>query len=362
MMLETPMSPAVDATLPLWPMPERHEMERAYLRSDASYDGVFYLGVRTTGIFCRPSCSARKPKPENVDFFALPKAAIEAGYRACLRCRPLEDDQTPPWVRPLLERIDGRPDEPVPERELLSMGIEPGRARRYFETRYGLTFQAYCRARRLSRAFERIRDGEPIDDTVFEAGFESHSGFREAFQKAFGTTPGQAAGARRVCLTWVDTPIGPMVAGATDAGVCLLEFTDRRSIEHQLATLRTRLDAALVPLDHPHLTALRTQLAEYFQGARRAFAVPIEAPGTPFEMRVWQALCGIPYGETRSYSDIARAVDSPAAVRAVGRANGLNRIAIVIPCHRVVNKSGELGGYGGGLWRKRRLLHLERGR
>jgi AraC family transcriptional regulator of adaptative response/methylated-DNA-[protein]-cysteine methyltransferase len=361
MMLETPMPPAAHATLPLWPMPERLEMERAYLRSDASYDGVFYLGVRTTGIFCRPSCTARKPKPENVDFFALPKDAIEAGYRACLRCRPLEDDQTPSWVRTLIERIDQRPDEPVRERELQSLGIDPGRARRYFETRYGLTFQAYCRARRLSRAFERIRDGEPIDDTVFEAGFESHSGFREAFQKAFGTTPGQAASARRVCLTWVDTPIGPMVAGATDAGICLLEFTDRRSIEHQLATLRTRLDAALVPLDHPHLTALRTQLAEYFRGTRRDFDLPLEAPGTPFEMRVWKALCGIPYGETRSYADIAQAVDSPAAVRAVGRANGLNRIAIVIPCHRVVNKSGELGGYGGGLWRKRRLLHLERG-
>src|SRR5204863_5096433 len=159
---------------------------------------------------------------------------------------------------------------------------------------------------------------------------------------------------------WIDSPIGPMVAGATDAGVCLLEFTDRRSIEQQLAAVRTRLDAALVPQDHPHLTVLRAQLGEYFQGTRRTFDTPFEAPGTPFEMRVWKALCEIPYGETRSYADVAEAIGNPAAVRAVGRANGLNRIAIVIPCHRVVNKSGELGGYGGGLWRKRRLLHLER--
>src|SRR5688572_31073509 len=312
MMLPTTMSSTVStgsSALPLLPMPAREEMERAYQHSDASYDGVFYLGVRTTGIFCRPSCSARKPKPENVEFFGIAKDAVFAGYRPCLRCRPLEDSQAPPWVAPLMDRIERQPDERIRERELRQLGVEPARVRRYFETRYGLTFQAYCRARRLSRAFERIRDGEPIDDTVFEAGFESHSGFRDAFQKAFGTTPGQAAHARRVCLTWVDTPVGPMVAGATDTGVCLLEFTDRRSIEQQLGTLRTRLDAALVPLDHPHLTALRAQLAEYFAGTRRDFDLPLEAPGTPFEMRVWKALCEIPYGETRSYADVAQTVD-----------------------------------------------------
>jgi len=360
MIIATDMSTVTAATLPLWPLPAREEMERAYQRSDASYDGVFYLGVRTTGIFCRPSCSARKPKPENVEFFAIPKDAVFAGYRACLRCKPLEDELAPPWVKTLLERLERRPTERIRENDLRQMGVEPARVRRYFESRYGLTFQAYCRARRLSRAFERIRDGQPLDETVFDTGYESHSGFRDAFRKAFGQTPGHATDAKQVCLTWVETPIGPMIAGATDAGLCLLEFTDRRMMEAQLATVRKRLGAALVPADHAHLRTLRRELTEYFAGTRRDFTVPIDAPGTPFEMRVWEALCRIPFGETRAYADVAVAVNSPAAVRAVGRANGLNRIAIVIPCHRVVNKNGELGGYGGGLWRKRRLLHLER--
>jgi len=150
-----------------------------------------------------------------------------------------------------------------------------------------------------------------------------------------------------------------MIAGATDAGVCLLDFTDRRMLEHQLVSLRRRFKAGLVPGRHPHLTTLRRELGEYFAGSRHAFTVPLAVRGTPFEMRAWEALRQIPYGETRSYADMARLVGSPAAVRAVGRANGLNAISIVVPCHRVINKNGDLAGYGGGLWRKRRLLHLE---
>jgi AraC family transcriptional regulator of adaptative response/methylated-DNA-[protein]-cysteine methyltransferase len=360
MMNATLMPTPHDGSLPLWPLPSRDEMQRAYLRADASYDGVFFLAVRTTGIFCRPSCSARKPKPENVEFFGVAREAVFAGYRPCLRCRPLEDDHTPDWVRRLLQRVEARPQARLRDSDLRTLGVEPARVRRYFESRYGLTFQAFCRARRLSKAFERIRDGQPIDEAVFDTGYESHSGFREAFQKTFGRSPGQAFGTRQVILRWLDTPIGPMVAGATDAGICLLEFTDRRMMEAQLATVRSRLRAALVPGEHPHLRTLAGELAEYFAGRLRGFTVPLEAPGTEFEMRVWRALSTIPYGETRSYADIAAEVGNPAAVRAVGRANGLNRIAIVIPCHRVVNKSGALGGYGGGLWRKRRLLHMER--
>ena len=353
------MRSASAAVLPFLPMPERAEMERAYQGSDASYDGLFVLGVRTTGVFCRPSCPARKPKPEHVEFFARPNDALVAGYRPCLRCRPLED-RAPAWVVRLLDLIERRPDVRVRERDLRAMGLEPARVRRYFTAHYGLTFQAYGRARRLGRAFGRIRDGEPLDEAVFATGYESHSGFRDAFQKTFGQPPGRAADAGCIQLAWIVTPLGPMIAGATDAGACLLEFTDRRQLEHQLDTLRRRFTAALAPGEHPHLTALTTELAEYFAGARRRFSVPVDAPGTPFEERVWRALREIPYGETRSYQDVARAVGSPAAVRAVGRANGMNRLAIVIPCHRVVNKNGDLGGYGGGLWRKRRLLHIER--
>lgn len=363
------MAPTAAGQLSLLPMPSRAEMERAYLRSDASYDGLFYLGVRTTGIFCRPSCHAKKPRPENVEFFASPKEAMVGGYRACLKCKPVGDAE-PEWVQRLLARVDADPAARMTERHLRSAGLEPERVRRYFAARYGLTFQAYCRARRLAGAFDQLRDGGEVDDAVFESGYESHSGFREAFRKAFGQPPGQADAAGCVRVTWIDTPVGPMIAGATDEGVCLLEFTDRRRLEDQIEALRRRFRRA--PAFAPRasarqgspaldlLTQLERELGEYFAGTRRDFSVPVLAPGTPFEERVWRALTAIPFGETRSYEDIARAVGSPKAVRAVGRANGLNRIAIVIPCHRVVNKSGELGGYGGGLWRKRRLLHLER--
>ncbi len=342
------------------PLPSRPEMERAYLKGDAAYDGVFFLGVRTTGIFCRPSCTGRKPKPENVEFFGTVKQAMFAGYRACLRCRPLEGDADhPEWVRRVVARIEAAPNDRIKDSDLRAMGLEPARVRRYFASRYGLTFQAYCRARRLAAALDAIKHGGAVDDAVFDAGYESHSGFREAFGKVFGTAPGQTTGADAVRVGWIDTPVGPMIAGATDAGVTLLEFTDRRMLEAQFEAVRRRFRQPLVPAAHPLLDVLKAELGEYFAGTRRTFSVPVVAPGTPFEERVWGELLKIPYGETRSYEDIAVALGNRAAVRAVGRANGLNRIAIVIPCHRVVNKSGALGGYGGGLWRKRRLLHLE---
>lgn len=336
-------------------------MERAYLSGDASYDGIFYLAVKTTGIFCRPSCSARKPKPENVEFFASIRAAVHSGYRACLRCRPMEGDADhPDWVKRVVARIEEAPNDRVRDADLAAMGLEPARVRRYFASRYGLTFQAYCRARRLAAALTGIRQGGRVDDAVFEAGYESHSGFREAFGRVFGTAPGRAGAADAIRLTWLDTPVGPMIAGATDAGIVLLEFSDRGRIEPQIASLQRRVPQPIVPGSHPHLETLTTELEGYFAGRVREFSVPLIAPGTPFEERVWAALRAIPYGETRSYEDIAVALGNRAAVRAVGRANGRNRIAIVIPCHRVVNKSGDLGGYGGGLWRKKRLLHLER--
>ena len=348
--------------LSMLPLPPRAEMERAYLRSDSSYDGLFYLGVRTTGIFCRPSCRAKKPKPENVEFFVSPKEAVFAGFRPCLKCKPVAGDDEPAWVGRLVARIERDPKARVTDKDLRAMDLDPERVRRHFATRYGLTFQAYCRARRLAAAFDRIREGATVDDAVFETGYESHSGFRDAFQKAFQRPAGQAAEGECIRLKWIDTPIGPMIAGATDRGLCLLEFTDRRMLEHQIVTLRKRFKTALAPGEHRYLTQTAKELDEYFRGERQRFDVPINAPGSPFEERVWRALLQIPFGETRSYEDIARAVGSPKGVRAVGRANGLNRVAIVIPCHRVVNKSGELGGYGGGLWRKRRLLHLEQTR
>ena len=223
-----------------------------------------------------------------------------------------------------------------------------------------MSFEAYRRAQRLARGLTRLRAGEDVGSATLAAGYESESGFREAFAKRFGQPPG-THDSECALLAWLRTPLGPMIAAATGRGVCLLEFTDRRMLETQLAILHKRLRLPLVPGTSAALEQLKLELAEYFAGTRRAFDVALHVGGSPFQERVWQELVQIPYGETRSYEEIATRVGSPGAVRAVGQANGMNRIAIVLPCHRVVNKGGKLGGYGGGLWRKQRLLALEQG-
>lgn len=343
------------------PLPPAAEMETAYRRRDASYDGVFYLGVTTTGIFCRPSCPARKPLARNVKFFGSVKDALFAGFRPCKRCRPLEvPGAHPAWVAGLIARLERTPERRFRDEDLRALGVEPGRARRYFRGRYGMTFHAFARGYRLRRAFERLRRGADLDEVAMSHGFESHSGFRDAFGRLLGNPPGRSRSAECVTAAWLESPLGPLVVGATDAGICLLEFSDRRMLEAQLESVRRRLGPVL-PGDHPLLDQLKRELAEYFTSTRREFTVPLVYPGTPFQTKVWDALRQIPYGETRSYEQLAWAVGSPGAQRAVGHANGLNRIAIVIPCHRVVNKDGKLGGYGGGLWRKQLLLDLERG-
>jgi AraC family transcriptional regulator of adaptative response/methylated-DNA-[protein]-cysteine methyltransferase len=164
-----------------------------------------------------------------------------------------------------------------------------------------------------------------------------------------------------VCTLGLSSPLGDLIAGATDAGVCLLEFHDPRRLEQQFRALRSRFSEPIGSGRHHHLDVLRDELKAYFAGTLKVFTVPLVTPGTPFEQRVWNALCRIPYGSTTSYEAIARGIGEPAAARAVGRANGMNRVAIVIPCHRVINKGRKLGGYGGGLWRKQHLLDLERG-
>jgi AraC family transcriptional regulator of adaptative response/methylated-DNA-[protein]-cysteine methyltransferase len=353
--------PAAQPTLLTPPLPSRTEMERAFMASDASYDGIFFTAVRTTGIFCRPSCRARKPLPANVEFFASIREALFAGYRPCRRCQPaVSGDSTPEWVKRLLAAVEDEPGRRLRDADLQQFGIDPARARRFFLEHYGMTFQAYCRGRRLSGALRQLREGEPLDDVALGTGWESHSGFRDAFAKTFGVAPGQGRDAAAILTTVIETPLGTMIAGATDEGLCLLEFTDRRMLEAQITRLRGILKQPLVPGDHAHLTRTRDELQRYFEGTLEVFTVPLIFRGTAFEERVWRALMRIPYGQTLSYAQLAARVDAPGAQRAVGRANGMNRIAIIIPCHRVVNSDGQLGGYGGGLWRKHWLLSLER--
>jgi AraC family transcriptional regulator, regulatory protein of adaptative response / methylated-DNA-[protein]-cysteine methyltransferase len=344
-------------------LPPRPEMEHAYRSSDATYDGIFYLGVRTTGVFCRPSCGARKPLARNVDFFATAREAVFAGYRPCRRCTPLlAPGQPPEWVERLLVTIERSPDQRFSDAALRKLKIDPARARRFFKAHYGMTFQAYCRGRRLGKAFEQIRRGARLDDVTLGHGYESHSGFRDAFTRTFGTPPGKAGSIECIPVTWIESPLGPLIAGATEKSLVLLEFTDRRMLEAQVRTLGRIFGRAMVPGENGVLKQLRAELERYFSGSLRVFAVPLEFPGSVFQRRVWKGLLGIPYGTTLSYEDLARRVGVPRGQRAVGHANGLNRIGIVIPCHRVVNKDGKLGGYGGGVWRKQWLLNLEKGR
>jgi AraC family transcriptional regulator of adaptative response/methylated-DNA-[protein]-cysteine methyltransferase len=338
----------------------RDEMLSAFMAKDSTCDGLFYAGVTSTMIFCRPSCAARKPKPENVEFYSTAREALFAGFRPCRRCHPLEDARsTPEWATRLMERVEADPAVRIRDAELRAQGLEPAAVRRYFQRSYGMTFQAYCRARRLGAAFTSIRSGGSIDDAVFDHGWESHSGFRAAFSKAVEAPPGAARSSERITLAWVETPLGPMAAGVTESAVCLLEFTDRRMLEAQLETLSRRFRLPLLPGESPLLERLRQQLREYFCGTRHSFDLPLDYPGTDFQRRVWDALRRIPFGQTRSYAELARELGKPGAGRAVGHANGLNRIAILVPCHRVIAADGGLGGYGGGLWRKLRLLEQE---
>ena len=341
-------------------LPPIAEMQRAYLERDAAFNGLFYLGVRTTGIFCRPTCPARKPSPRNVEYFATPRDAVAAGYRPCKRCRPMQASEEPAWCRQLLDEIERIPSVRIRERDLTSRGVDPATVRRYFQRHYGMTFHAYARSRRLAGTLHQIREGMPLDTAVFTSGFNSHSGFRDAFVRTFGSTPRRIRNGDCIHLAWLPSPLGPLVAGATAEGVCLLEFSDRPMLETQLATLRKLFDSPAVPGMNDHLRQLSSELDEYFAGSRCAFSVRLAYPGTSFQQRVWDELLRIPYGQTRSYEELAHAVGVVGGQRPVGRANGQNRIAVVIPCHRVVRKNGQLGGYGGGLRRKQFLLELER--
>ncbi len=346
-------------------LPSFDRMDAAFRGRDSSFDGLFFAAVTTTGIFCRPSCPARKPLPGNVTYYATAAEALVAGYRPCERCRPLDASADPEWLPDLVARVEADPRSRIRDEDLKAEGLDPATVRRRFQARFGLTFQAYQRARRLAGAFEAIKKGGSIDEAVFDHGYESHSGFREAFARLFGDPPGRAAkggtegGADFIRLAWIESPLGPLVAGTVDAGICLLEFTDRRMLEAQADTLHSRFGLPAAPAPHPYLERLEAELGEYFAGERRDFDLPVSEPGTPFQERVWAALREIPCGETRSYRDLARAIGDAAAVRAVAQANGRNRVAILVPCHRVIGADGGLGGYGGGVWRKKRLLEIE---
>lgn len=336
-------------------------MYKAILARDSNFEGVFFVAVKTTGIFCRAICPAKKPKLENVEFFPSSGDALYAGYRPCLRCHPLDREKKPPeLVERLRAAVEASPTRKMTDAELRAMGIDPSTARRQFQRYYGMTFHAYNRARRMGLALHEVRNGDAIIDAQINNGFESASGFLEAFKKVFGTPPSKAERAGCIQARWIETPLGAMLALADNEGLHLLEFVDRRGLENEILALRKRTRAAIVPGTNSHLEKIADELKNYFEGTAINFDVNIKVAGSPFEKDVWELLQKIRPGETWSYAQMAERLGNPKAVRAVGRANGRNCLAIVIPCHRVIRSDGDLCGYGGGVWRKKWLLDHER--
>jgi AraC family transcriptional regulator of adaptative response/methylated-DNA-[protein]-cysteine methyltransferase len=333
---------------------------KALVDKDSSYEGSFIVGVKTTGVLCRPTCTARKPKRENVEFFPTTREALLKGYRPCKICRPLEKlGETPEVIKKILDALNANPSKKFKDWDLRHHGVEPAMMRRWFLKHHGMTFHSYQRTYRFNLAFKRIKGGENITNTAFDSGFESLSGFNDSFKSIFGVSPKMSKEQSIIDLCRLETPLGTMFACATEKGICLLEFTDRKMLETEFKTLAKLLNAHILPGDNPHFHILKQELEEYFKGERQVFTVPLFSPGTIFQNEVWACLLKIPYGETRSYAQQALAINKRTAIRAVANANGMNRLCILVPCHRVIGADGSLTGFGGGLWRKRWLLDME---
>ena len=336
-------------------------MYQASFNKNPDFEGVFWMGVKTTGIFCRPTCTARKPKSENVEFFQNTKDAILKGYRPCKVCKPLENpNETPEYIQKILEELRENPALKFKDFDLVQRGVEPATVRRWFQKNHGMTFQAFQRMFRLNTAFKKIQQGENIMETAYDSGFESLSGFNESFKTIFGVSPKNSKTQKIIDLKRIETPIGTMYAAATAEGICMLEFTDRKMLETEFKDLAKSLNAIIIQGENPHFITLEKELAEYFLGKRTEFTVPLSPVGTDFQKSVWKVLMKIPYGETWNYKKQSEVLGDAKKVRAVANANGMNKISILIPCHRVIGSNGTLTGYGGGIWRKQKLLELEK--
>lgn len=337
------------------------EYYQALIEKNAAYDGVFFVGVTTTGIFCHPTCPARKPKPQNCVFFAKAHQALLAGFRPCKRCQPLSHpNRETEIVRQLVAAVEAQPDKKWRQSDVRALHVDPSTARRQFQKRFGMTFIEYARARRLGLAMKHIRSGTSVIDAQISAGYASGSGFRDAFERVLGDVPSRLEAQNVLKASWIDTPLGPMIAIANDDRLYLLEFVDRRGLETEITQLRCHEKAAIVPGDAVPLRHIRDELRSYFAGQLITFETAIKQDGTTFQARVWSYLRTIPYGETRAYAQVAAAIGQPTAVRAVARANGANRLALIVPCHRIISSGGDLAGYGGGISRKRWLLDHEK--
>lgn len=345
----------------LFDLPDHDTLYQALLDRDGRYDGQAYVCVASTGVFCRLTCPARKPLSHNCTFRATIRACIEAGFRACRRCHPLQAAaHADPAIGALLAALDERPDLRWSEQHVARLGYDLSTVRRSFKRHFGMTFLEMARQRRLREGFEALGEGRAVIAAQHEAGFESPSAFRAAFARILGCAPAELKRDGLLCASWIPTPLGDMVAVASETHLHLLEFIDRKALPAELRRLRAATKGG-IGIGRTRVTEqARAELDAFFAGRSARFETPLFQEGSGFSRAVWAELRAIPPGTTRSYADIARQIGRPSATRAVARANGANQIALMVPCHRVLGADGRLTGYGGGLWRKQRLLEIER--
>ena len=328
----------------------------AFERRDRAFDGQVIGAVKSTGIYCKPSCPARRPKRENVEFFADAASAREAGYRPCLRCKPDEVGRDREAVAKAVALIEAAEEPPSLSELAAAVGYAPHHFQRLFTRDIGVSPAAYARALRARRAERGLQENGTVTDAIYDAGYSAPSRFYADAKERLGMAPSAwRDGGRGHVIRYViaDSPLGPLLIAATDKGICRLTFgEDESALRRRFPNAEIRADdGTIAPWVDGALKAIRTP--------SQAPEVPVDVRGTAFQEAVWQELRKIPLGQTRSYADIAKAVGVPGAVRAVGTANGSNPVSVLVPCHRVIRSDGSLGGYGGGLENKKKLLAAE---
>lgn len=340
---------------------KQQEYYQAMLTKNTEYDGVFYVGVKSTGVFCRPICPARKPKFTNCEFYSSAQEALLASYRPCIRCKPLSHpNQVSKLITKLVKEVEANPEKRWNNSDLEKFSIDASTARRHFKSRFGMTFIEYARARRFDLAMQHIRSGESIIEAQLTAGYESSSGFRDAFSKIMDSSPIDRKKHKNIFYaSWIDTPLGPMLAIANKEYLYLLEFVQRKGLKQEIKRICSKTKSIILPGTPTPISSIKQEIELYFAGKLKIFKTPIYISGTDFQKQVWEALREIPYGTTRSYKEQATIIGKEPAFRAVANANGSNQLAIIIPCHRIVNSDGTIGGYGGGVHRKQWLLDFE---
>jgi AraC family transcriptional regulator of adaptative response/methylated-DNA-[protein]-cysteine methyltransferase len=336
---------------------------QAVLARDASQDGKFIFAVSSTGVYCRPSCPARRPRRQNVTFFSKPDQAEKAGYRACLRCRPkaIGGNGTTEMVKAMCRYIEYHLDEPLTLARLSSeFRQSPFHLQRTFKSVLGITPRAYADSCRMNQLKDNLRAGHSVTRSMYDAGYSSSSRLYERTASQLGMTPDKyrrGAIAAPIRYTFSDSPLGRMLIAATDKGICAIQFANsdgelEQGLKHEFPFAHRRRD-------DDAMQSWKTNLLRQMRGQRLNAALPLDIQATAFQRRVWTHLQSIPFGTTRSYAAVAKAIGQPTATRAVARACATNPVAVAIPCHRVVRKSGDMGGYRWGVERKKALLELE---